>query len=65
MVTIEISQIIYGVISVGLVILGFLVVRAFRQYDERLDRVDKELKKLRSDQDHLQGEHSVMCKRKK
>lgn len=68
MVTIEISQIIYGVFSVGLVIMGFLVVRTLKQNDDRHDQHDTEIKTVRSDLDRLLGEHDSIkdqCRKRK
>lgn len=67
MVTFEVSTIIWGIGSVVMVILGFLFNRAISNLDARLDKaderaclLDKKVDEIRSDLDHLLGEHETI-----
>lgn len=75
MVTIEISTIIYGGVSCIVVVLGFLLARLLSDIRERIDKadsraclLDKKVDGIRSDLDHLLGEHETIkeeCKKRR
>jgi hypothetical protein len=73
MVTIEISTIVYSFISIILAVVGVLIIRTLRGYDKKHEECeewrrqhDERLLEIRSDFEHLLGEHdAITCKQKK
>ena len=75
MVTLSVSHIIYGAISVLLAILGFFLVRFFGRNDRRHDKTSEQISALydkiaeiNGKLDHLLGEHDSIkeqCKTKR
>lgn len=69
MVTLSVSHIFWGVVSVIMVVLWFFVVRFFRRNDEQHAEtksnvllLGEKIEKMRSELDHLLGEHETLCK---
>lgn len=73
MVTIEISTIIYSGVGCLVAVVGFLLVRLLSDIRERIDKtdaracvLDKRVDAIKSDLDHLLGEHESIkeqCKK--